>query len=221
MHQRFLYSLSALWLCVASAGAATVTIDNLNAAGDGAYGLADNSGALLTTAAGQVMLGRMTMSDASIANNFNLGNIAAIWAAFQPFDIAFDPDSLAPGAFQIDLSADTRASQNALGGSAIYVWAWNSSSATPLSATQGLIAHLSDVFPTDPELPDSPLFAITHLRSPAVLVVGTSGPQTYDYGLGSGPLSEYRMDVAGAAPEPSRAVLMIMGACLVIFRRRR
>ncbi|MFN0079447.1 MAG: hypothetical protein ACKVY0_23530 [Prosthecobacter sp.] len=220
MHNHLLFGLAALWLSVASAGAATITIDNLNAAGDGAFGLADNSGTLLTTATGRVIIGRMTMSDASITNHFNLGNIADIWAAFQPFDTAFNPDSLAPGAFQLDRIADTRASHNALGGNAIYVWAWNNTSATPVSATQGLIAHLSDVFPTDPELPGSPLTAVAHLRSPAALVVGAVGT-SYDYNLGSGPLPTYQLSVAGAAPEPSRAALALIGACFVFFRRRR
>ncbi len=222
MTKHLLLSLVTLWLSVAAAGAATITIDNLNAVGDGAFGLADNSGTLLTTATGRVIIGRMTMSDASITNNFNLGNIADIWAAFQPFDTAFDPDSLAPGAFQLDRIADTRASQNALGGTAIYVWAWNNTSATPVSAAQSLIAHLPDVFPTDPELPGSPLTTVAHLRSPAALVVGAVGT-AYDYGLGSGPLPTYQLSAAGAgaAPEPSRAALALIGACLVFFRRHR
>jgi len=219
MHQRLLPSLAALWLSVVSAGAATITIDNFNADNDGAFGLTDNSGALLTTATGRVIIGRMTMSDASITNNFNLGNIADIWAAFQPFDTAFDPDSLAPGAFQQNLTADTRASQNALGGSAIYVWAWNNTSATPVSAAQGLIAHLPGLFPTDPEV-GSPLIAFEHLRSPAALIVGSNGTP-YDYGFGSGSLPTYQLSVAGAAPEPSRVILMLVGSCLVFFRRRR
>jgi hypothetical protein len=221
MHKHLLLSFTALWFSVGNASAATITIDNLNAAGNGAFGLADNAGTLLTAATGQVVIGRMSMSDASIANNFNLGNIAAIWAAFQPFDTAFNPDSLAPGAFQFDLMADTRASQNALGGTDIYVWAWNDANATPVSSSQSLIAHLTDIFPTDPELPGSPLTAVAHLRpSEAALVVGFSGPQTYDYGLGSGSLNVYRLD-AMAAPEPSRAILTLMGLSLVFFYRRR
>lgn len=220
MLKHLLFSLIILGGSITCAGAATITIDNLNSAGDGAFGLADNAGTLLTTATGSVIIGHMSMSDASIANNFNLGNIAAIWAAFQPFDTAFSPDSLAPGAFQLDLMADTRASQSTLGGTDIYVWAWNTASSTPLSAGQGLIAHLSDVFPTDPELPGSPLVATVHMRSSANLVVGSVGA-SYDYGLGSGPLPTFELAAVGASPEPSRAILIFMGAGLVIFRRRR
>lgn len=221
MQKHLLLSLTAFWFSIATAGAATITIDNLNTAGDGAFGLADNAGSLLTTATGRVIIGRMTMSDASIANNFNQGNVAAIWAAFQPFDTAFDPDSLAPGAFQLDRIADTRTSHNALGGSAVYVWAWNDTGATPVFATQGLIAHLTEFFPTDPELPGSPLTLTTHLRPPTSLVVGFSGPQTHDYGLGSGELNVFRLQNAGAVPEPSRMILTLVGSCLVFFRRRR
>ncbi len=221
MYKHLLLSLAVLCSTVAKTGAATITIDNLDATGEGAFGLADNAGTLLTAATGQMVIGRMSMSDASIANHFNLGNLAAIWAAFQPFDTAFDPDSLAAGAFQLDRIADTRVSQSAFGGSGMYLWAWNSTSATPVSASQSLIAHFSDVFPTDPELPGSPLTAAAHLRpSTAALVVGFSGPQTYDYGLGSGPLNVYRLDTV-AAPEPSRAILTLMGLSLVFLNRRR
>lgn len=221
MCKHLLFSLTVLWGSITCAGAATITIDNLNTTGDGAFGLVDNAGTLLTAATGRVAIGRMSMSDASITNNFNLGNIAAIWAAFQPFDTAFNPDSLAPGAFQFDLMADTRASQNALGGSDIYVWAWNDANATPVLSSQSLIAHLTDIFPTDPELPGSPLTAVAHLRpSEAALVIGFSGPQTYDYGLGSGSLNVYRLE-AMAAPEPSRAILTLMGLSLVFLNRRR
>lgn len=220
MYKRLLFSLTVLWGSVTCAGAATITFDNFNTAGDGAYGLADNAGNLLTAASGSVILGHISMSDASIANNFNTGNIAAIWAAFQPFDTAFNPDSLAPGAFQLDLTADTRASQSTLGGTDIYVWAWNTASSTPLLAGQGLIAHLADVFPTDPELPGAPLVVAEHMRASVALVAGSLGA-SHDYGFGSGPLPTLELATVGASPEPSRALLILMGTGLVFFRRRR
>ena len=132
-------------LALGSSKAATLTLSNQNTASNGAYGVADSTGALYSGTGVLGVMGRMTISDAAITAAYATGNIAAISAGFQPFDPAtgtFALNSLgASGAFETSKDYDTRASANSFGGSAIYVWIYKGT--TRANATEHLIVKLS------------------------------------------------------------------------------
>jgi hypothetical protein len=84
-----------------------------------------------------------------------------------------------------------------------------------------LVAQLNAVFPTDP-LVGAPLIASASFRPANIssLVVGTAlgGAFNHDFGLGSGSLQTYALQ---AVPEPSRALLAMLGLFGLSLRRRR
>lgn len=217
----------AAMLCFAARGA-TIAIRNTLDDGTGAYAIASESFVPFDNTDsdqsddGLGVLGTMTISDAAIVAFWNAGNIAAIQAAFQPFGAPFTLESTGLARASLDTrSADTRASQNDFGGSPIFLWVCKG--LTIGAATEHLIAGLAASFPTDPQS-GSPLNETANLRPGEVanLVVGRAGAFSLDYGAGSGPLPSY--STVAAVPEPTAALLMVMGcmafACRGPARRR-
>jgi len=203
--------------------AASIVLRNTLDDGTGAYAIAnaafspfDNTDSNPANNGGGV-LGRMTISDAAITAFWDVGNVAAIQAAFRPFGSAFTLESTGlAGAFLDTRSADTRASQNAFGGSAIYFWAYKGLSLG--AATEHLIARLATAFPTDPE--SGPILNGTANLRPgevANLVAGGAGNFSRDYGGGSGPLAGF--NTVAAVPEP--VCLGPIGAALWLGMARR
>lgn len=190
-----------------AAPAATLTLSNYNAGSTALHGIADKSGARLAPGAGAGVIGRMkTLSDTQVQALVDEGDIAALDADFEVFDPvsgAFDLANLEEdGAFEVVLSADTRASQNAFGGSAIYVWLYKG--ASRIAAEEFFLAKLGSQFPTDPE--DLPPLGPVEVRvmpgNLAQLFSGAVGPGEHDYGLGGGPALVLRM---GPFTEENRA----------------
>jgi hypothetical protein len=214
----------SLAMFAANAPAATIVLRNTLDDGTGAHGIAnsaftpfDNTDADATNNGGG-QIGRMTISDAAILAFWNVGNIAAIQAAFQPFAAPFTLESTGlAGAFLDTRSADTRASLNDFGGSAIYFWAFKG--VTLGVASEHLIARLATSFPTDPESGPA-LSGTAHLRVGEVanLIVGGVGNFALDYGGGSGPLPGF--NTVAPVPEPGVGSLLLVGTLFVIRRRR-
>lgn len=201
---------------------AEITVRNTLEDGTGAHAIAtatfelfDNSDASFSND-GFGTIGRMTLSNASIASYFAAGNIAAIQSAFVPFASVFTLDSTGlSGAFLDTLSADTRASQNAFGGSPVYFWGYRGASLP--AASEHLIVQLKTVFPTDPEV--GSVLQGTALLQPggvASVIVGGFGNFSYDYGAGSGPLPGY--NTAAVVPEPAGVGLLALGLSLLLGR---
>jgi hypothetical protein len=220
------YFLTAVLLSATAAcrgDAATIIFRNTLDDGTGAHALAtaafvpfDNTDSNPLNNGGG-MLGKMTISDAAILAFWNAGNIAAIQAAFQPFGTGFTLESTGlAGAFLDSRTADTRASQNSLGGSPVYFWAFKGP--TIGAATEHLIAHLAATFPTDPESGPT-LTANANLRPGEIanLVVGGSGNFSFDYGGGSGTLPGF--NTVAQVPEPAGHWLLLGGAWLVGLAR--
>lgn len=204
---------------------ATITFDNLNTNGDGAYGIrsaAESGAVLVTTSNGYTgIMGRFTISDSAVSSNFASGNLGAIAAGFSAFDPVtgnFALDSFGPGAFQTSESFDTKDASNDFGGSNIYAVFYNGASIA--TATELFVAKLNATFPTDPDV-GLPLTGSASLNPTglASILVGTTGAPN-DYGLGSGPLATYQLV---GVPEPSRALILGVGmfGVLMIRNRRR
>jgi len=202
-------------LLPAQVRAATVAFRNTLDDGTGAHALATESFVLFDNTDsnpandGSGMIGSMTISGAAILAFWNMGDIAAIQSAFQPFGAAFTLESTGlAGAFLDSRSADTRASQNTFGGSPVYLWAYKGLAID--TATEHLIAQLAAAFPTDPEGGAS-LNAVANLRPGEVanLVVGGIGNFSEDYGGGSGPLPGF--NTVRLVPEPCTTALFLFG----------
>lgn len=206
--------LSASLLALATVSpAATVTVSNYNADGNGFHGIAGKNGTLLAPGAGNGVIGRLpSLTDTDIANHVASGNIAALHAAFRTFDAAFaleltntGPD----GALQKVLNATTvpAADTNSFGGNPIYVWFYTGNDRA--TATDYFLVKLSQNFPLDPvDLP--PLWAEVLIRpgNIARTFAGRIGPETHDYGQGSGPLERLVMrstEAANTAPVAQNA----------------
>lgn len=132
--------------------------------------------------------------------------------------LAFFPMAVA-GLFPLEtLSGDTRASQNAFGGRAVYFWIYRGGSIT--SASEHLIVKSSATFPTDPEI-GAPLQSSAALRpgDVAAVVVGNFAAFAYDYEAGSGPLPGY--STTAPTPEPASTTLLALGLSLMLGRRMR
>ena len=190
-------------ICVLPAMGAVLTISNDTTAADGYHGVADNSGTLLGGSGSGGFIGRMTISDSAVTALVMAGDMTGLNAAFVPFDStsgAFNLGSLAQGAFEVGLSQDTRASQNAFGGSSIFVWLYKGTSRT--AATEYLLMKLSATFATDPEvgLPAGPDSIFLRPTS-GTLFAGFSGPQTHTYSFpGSSAATIFRMMGTGPVP---------------------
>lgn len=220
MQTKYLLLLALFTSCVQGA---TLTFDNIAASGDAAYGIRGDNGTLVTTANGYTgVLGRFTIADSAVTNNFNNNNFAGIQAGFSAFDPVngtFALDSFGPGAFQASESFDTKASSNTFGGSSIYAVFYKGSSIG--TATEMFIAKLNSVFPTDPEV-GLALTASTSLTPSNVssILVGRTGAP-HDFGLGGGALPTYQLS---AVPEPSRTMILgagLFGLFAVRNRRRK
>lgn len=191
--------LGGALLALCSTQAATITISNYSSNYDGFYGIADNTGALVSSgSAATGVMGRMTLTDQQISDLAATNNIAALSAGFVPFDPVngtFALNSVANGAFESSETFDTRASVNTFGGSPIYVWIYKGVSRT--TATEYLLFKLNSNFPTDSEVepPEGPVPTSIRLGDVAIRFAGDSGPQTHDYGLGGGALPIYKMFV--------------------------
>ena len=205
------------------ASAAAIVVQNTSEFGTGAYAIATSRFALFDntdsvgTNDGFGVLGRMNISDAAILSLYLAGDVASIRNAFEPFSTPFSLETTGlAGAFSESRSADTRASVNHLGGSAVYLWIYKGSSIA--GATEHLIAHLAAAFPTDPEL-GPPQTASVSLRPGGVanLVVGNFAAFSFDYGAGES-LPGYSTVPAAVIPEPSTAIFLAVGA--LVLRRR-
>jgi N-acetylneuraminic acid mutarotase len=189
------------------APAATINITNPNTSFDGYHAVVDVAGVPLSGTGAGGNVGRMTLSDNEIAALVTARNFTALNAAFSPFGSAGGTFLLnsagASGAIESPLDNDTKASQNALGGSAIFLWMYKGASRT--NATEFFLAKLNSVFPTDPEVGPSTFPVDVFLRPSTIvnLFAGSSGPETFDYGLGSA-ATVFRM--ASATPPNQRPI---------------
>ena len=205
------------------ANGATVVFDNLTASGDAAHGVRDSQGVLVSGTTFQGAIGRFTISNTAIEAAFALGDTGAISSGFQQFDATptgtFALYSFVPGAFQTTESFGTKASSNTWGGSIMYAVFYKGASIS--AATELFIAQLNTTFPTDPEV-GAALNQFTSIRPSTItdMVVGTTGA-SFDYGLGGGAQSTFQLAQVGAVPEPSRMMLVALGAMGVVVRRRR
>lgn len=210
-------------LCVGSANAATITVQNLNAAGDGAFGIRDSSNVLISSSDFKGLLGTFGISNSTIASEFAAGNFSAIQSGFQQFDTTpngtYPLNSLADGVFQSSLNNDTKAASNSFGGSSIYTVFFKG--ATLATATELLVAQLNSFFPTDPDV-GAPLLGDALFRPDTIsnLVVGTAlgASFNHDYGLGGGALQTFALQ---AVPEPSKLLFIGFGVVGGLLRRRR
>lgn len=211
-----------LLLLCGNLSAATIVIDNLTDLGDGAYGVRDAGGSLITGTDFRGVVGRFTITNSAIASSFASNDLAAIQAGFQQFDPVngdFVLDNLDEGAFQASESFDTRNTVNpGFGGSRVYIVLMRGTSIS--SASELFIAELNYLFPTDPEI-GVPLLDSFSLRPDTVLnlVVGYDNQTAHDYGFGSGPLPTFML--AEAIPEPGRVLLLGLSGSLMLLRRRR
>ena len=220
--KNFLLKFLLMVSVTGSSPAATVVFDNLTALGDGAYGIRDASGTLVSGSEFVGALGRFTITNSAISASFAANDFASIQTGLQQFDPvngSFALDNFASGAFQASKDFDTKDSVNpGFGGSTVYAVFFRGSSIS--AATELFIAQLTSTFPTDPEV-GAALTANVSLRPDTVanVVVGYANLTPFDYGFGSGPLSTFGM--AQAIPEPSRALLLGLAGMLTLFRRRR
>lgn len=193
-------SCLAFWLAI-TCPAATLTLSNTSAAGNGYHGVATEAGTLLSPGQARGVLGRMTLSDGEIADLVAAGNLAALDAAFQPFgsDFPLELSSEGPnGAFEASLSADSRASANAFGGSPVHLWLHLGADRS--SADQFLLAKLTASFPTDAE-EAPPAFASLALRPDAIAQLHAGSlASSHDYGLGGGAMTTLRLQPPNGAP---------------------
>lgn len=204
---------------------AEITVRNTLEDGTGAHAIAtatfelfDNSDASFSND-GFGIIGRMTISNALISSYFTAGDMTSIQNAFVPFASPFTLDGTGlSGAFLETRSADTRASQNAFGGSAIYFWVYRGSSIA--GASEHLIVQFDATFPTDPET-GSALQGSAALwpAEVAAVLVGGFGNYAHDYDAGSGPLPGY--STSAPAPEPASASLLAVGFSLMLGGRLR
>ncbi len=190
----------AFWFAIACP-AATLTVSNTSAGGNGYHGIANEAGSLLTPGEARGVLGRMTLNDTEIAELVEAGDIAALDAAFQPFgsDFALKLSESGPaGAFEKSVTADSRVSANSFGGSPVYLWIHLGDER--VSAAEYLLAKLIPVFPTDAE-EAPPTFVSLALR-PANIARLHAGSLagSHDYGLGAGATASLRLQPPDGAP---------------------
>ena len=217
--KKFLFTLLVGLTLSSLSWSATLTFSNFTADGTALHGIADSDDVLIGEGQGFGVLGRMTVTDGEIATMLEENNIAGLVAAFEVFDPTasgtFTLNSLDQnGAFETSITYDTRASQNAFGGSPIYVWLYKG--ATRLTATNMLLAKLNANFPTDSETnpPQGPIRV--YLRpDTATFATGSVGSSTHDFGFGGGAVTVLQMAVqvnipVNQAPTANDGVLAIV-----------
>ncbi|HEY1080763.1 MAG TPA: Ig-like domain-containing protein [Prosthecobacter sp.] len=189
-----LFSILGCCLMFASASqGATITISNYSTGLNGVHGIADAASTRLGGATARGTLGRMNgLTESQVADLATAGNITALNAAFQPFGDDFALDSLgAAGAFESEIFFDTHPSvRPGYGGSPIYVWMYKGTSRT--SSSEYLLVRLTANFPTDSDLPSSPINVYVRPDNVAQVLAGTTGGATFDYGLGGGAFALYQ-----------------------------
>lgn len=196
---RFTVWLTAV-LVAGSAPAATITITNPNTNFDGYHAVVDVAGTPLSGTGAGGNVGRMTLSDSEITALVTARNFTALNAAFTPFGTdggTFSLSYIEDGVIEAPLETITKPSVNAFGGSTIFVWLFKGASRT--TATEFFLAKLNSVFPTDPEVGPFSFPVDVFLRPSTIvtLFAGSSGPETFDYGLGS---AATVLRMASAAP---------------------
>jgi hypothetical protein len=164
---------------------ATITVLNLNQAGNGLHGIADSLGTRLGGEGSGGMLGRFTISDTQVEQLVGSGNFVSLDAAFARFggeNAIFSLDSLGePGAVQASVSHPTHAaSGSGFGGNPIYVWCFQGE--TPATATEMLLVRLETLFVSDAD-PLVPELQEVFVRPQTITKIfsGAIGPQTHNY----------------------------------------
>lgn len=209
-----------LFLSTLSLGASSLTVQNLNTAGDGAYGLFDDAGTLLPdTLTSSIRVGYF--DDLSAASIFwQAGDIASLDSSFNQYGSAFGISSGFDGGFQggpSDVDAQ-------FSGQVVTIWISNSNSFTNESAGAEYLIYMFDskTFPADNVngLDDIILGedAGTFLSGSA----GEFGNYSNDFDLG-GNVALAGFNTVGIVPEPSTyaALSGLLALTWVMLRRRR
>lgn len=227
--KKTLLSLCFIAASISSASAATLIADNY----DSGLTLADGTTAL---ANGRVRFGIFTISDSAIIANANdvsfldtnfravVDYSGSISAFSTPgfFDAGtfgasgiYAGGSTAYGGTTYDLSSGTTSNvANDIAGSNIYMWVLNN--ATLGSATQQAIFASNFTWADTDLQPDNNSSYSTAAANNTALF-GTLGTGA-DIGSGA---NSHSLATIGAVPEPSRALLGLIGLSSLLFRRRR
>ena len=186
------FILLALWLATVCP-AATLTVSNASANGEGFHGIATPTGTLLSPGLARAALGRMTLDDDAIAHVVATGDLNALDAAFLPFgsDFALELTEAGPaGTFEASVSADSRTSSG-FAGQPVYLWIHLGADRS--SAWQYLLAKLDALFPTDAEAAP-PAFASLALRPETIAQLHAGSLSgSHDYDLGGGAMATLRL----------------------------
>lgn len=179
-------------------------------------GVSDSSGAGL--AANSIIRYGFFNSDADVTSN--IGNIAALETAF--IEVASQTDAGSPGFpgfFQHNLNIDDSASFESVNyntgivGKNIYAWVSNNT--VPANATDIGIFRTNELW-QDSSNPNMSFTLQTDAAGFTPLIGGTSGPVLF-----AGNPASIQLTSIAAIPEPSRAMLGLIGLGALVFRRRR
>jgi len=209
------------YLCVLSMGASQAATINWSASND--TGLATASGAALPTGS-LIQLGYFTVADSVISSAVTAGNISTISADWVPIA------STTVGTGTSLAASYTLTSTPTLSGAAlghqIYEWAVNAS--TVGSATQQAIFYEPSTSNSSWNFPGSNLASTTiDIGQAKTSLGGTYLAGTYQSNNAAvstvfgAPTGAVQLQNISAAPEPSRAILILAGFGLVLTRRRR
>jgi len=176
-------------------------------------GVSDSSGSGL--AANSIIRYGFFNNDAAVTSN--IGNIAALETAFIEVASQIDAGSPGfPGFFQHNLNIDDSASFESVNyntgivGKNIYAWVSNNT--VPANATDYGIFRTNELW-QDAGNPNMSFTLQTDAPGFTALIGGTSGPVLFAGNPASIQLA--------AIPEPSRAMLGLLGLGALVFRRRR
>jgi hypothetical protein len=179
-------------------------------------GVSDSSGSGL--AANSIIRYGFFANDAAVTSN--IGNIAALETAFVEVASQVNAgNSGFPGFFQHDLSINDAASFESVNyntgivGKNIYAWVSNNTN--PASATEYGIFRTNELW-QDAGNPNMSFTLQTDAAGFNPLIGSTTGPVLF-----AGNPASIQLATIAAIPEPSRAMLGLIGRGALVFRRRR
>lgn len=196
-----------------SSHAGTLLITNLTMMAEAAFGLADQSGNLISgSVTNNVRAGYFSISDTEIIDLWNAGNITELNASFVQFGgftSMQDFDQGYNGLFQnsVVTFADPFEGKN------IYLYISNVSNFTN-AAGEYMIYKFAGTFTMDPFHGEQLLGT-----SPGTLLVGGYNNFQFDYELGEGLLPAF--NTVAVVPEPSVLMLFALGATVFVAGKRR
>jgi hypothetical protein len=213
---KFLLTIAAL-LTAVSAHAVNLSVQNLNNAGNGAYGLFDNTGTLLSSSiTGNLRVGAFNSGfDAQSA--WDSGDLASLNTNFNQFSTNFSLNDFGGGFNGLFQDALDQTVSATLDEEAIVFWAYKGVSFTDVSS-EHFIYTFNASFPVEPA--GAPITLILG-ESAGSIIAGAQGNFSNDYGIGGGSLPGF--NTVNVVPEPSTyaALVGMLALGFATLRRRR